>query len=51
MYGHGDDGQVEIVEHDGDVVVEAFVRVEVQAEGTSADQRDSQDLCQPGKET
>lgn len=47
MYGDGDDGQVEVVEHDGDVVVEAPPRVEVQAERSAADQRDSGDLRQP----
>lgn len=47
MYGDGDDGQVEVVEHDGDVVVEASPRVEVEAEGPTADQRDGRYLCQP----
>lgn len=37
MYGDRDDGQVEVVEHDGDVVVEASPRVEVEAEGPTAD--------------
>ena len=41
---------MEVVEHDGDVVVEASPRVEVEAEGSTADQRDSQYLCQPEKE-
>lgn len=39
MDGHGDDRQVEVVEHDGDVVVEASAGVEVEAEGPAADQR------------
>lgn len=47
MYGDRNDGQVEVVEHDRDVVVEASPRVEVEAEGPTADQRDSRYLCQP----
>ncbi|TNN66919.1 hypothetical protein EYF80_022836 [Liparis tanakae] len=47
VYGDGDDGQVEVVEHDGDVVVEAGPRVEVEAEGPTADQRDGRYLRQP----
>lgn len=38
---------MEVVEHDGDVVVEAPPRVEVQAERSAADQRDGGDLRQP----
>lgn len=49
MYGDRNDGQVEVVKHDRDVVVEASPRVEVEAEGTTADQRDSCYLCQPKK--
>jgi len=49
VYGDGDDGQVEVVEHDGDVVVEAGPRVEVEAEGPTADQRDGRYLRQPGE--
>lgn len=47
MYRDRNDGQVEVVEHDGDVMVEASPRVEVEAEGSTADQRDSCYLCQP----
>ncbi len=47
MYGDRDDRQVEVVEHDRDVVVEASPRVEVEAEGPAADQRNSCYLCQP----
>lgn len=47
MYGDRNDGQVEVVEHDRDVVVEASPRVEVEAEGPTADQRDRHYLCQP----
>lgn len=47
MYGDRDDGQVEVVEHDRDVVVEAPTRVEVEAEGSGADQRNGRDLRQP----
>lgn len=49
MDGDGNNGQVEVVEHDGDVMVEASPRVEVEAEGSTADQRDGCDLCQPGE--
>lgn len=47
MYGDRNDGQVEVVEHDGDMVVEAPPWVKVEAEGPTADQRDSRYLCQP----
>lgn len=47
MYGDGDDRQVKVVEHDGDVVVEAPPWVEVEAERTAADQWDSRNLRQP----
>ncbi len=47
MYGDRNDGQVEVVEHDRDVVVEASPWVEVEAEGPTADQRYSHYLCQP----
>lgn len=47
MYGDGDDGQVEVVKHDWDVVVEPSARVEVEAEGATADQWDGHYLCQP----
>lgn len=47
MYGDRDDGQVEVVEHDGDVVVEAPTRVEVQAERSAADERDGRYLREP----
>lgn len=47
MYGDRDDGQVEVVKHDGDVVVEPSPRVEVETEGATADQRDGHYLCQP----
>ncbi len=46
MYGDRNDGQVEVVEHDRDVVVEASPRVEVKTEGPTADQRDGCYLCQ-----
>lgn len=49
MYGDRNDGQVEVVEHDRDMVVETSPRVEVEAEGTTADQRNSHYLCQPKK--
>lgn len=41
MYGDRNDRQVEVVEHDRDVVMEASPRMEVQAEGATADQWDS----------
>lgn len=47
MYGDRNDGQVEVVEHNRDVMVEALPRVEVEAQGSAADQRDSCYLCQP----
>lgn len=47
MYRDRNDGQVEVVEHDRDVMVEALPWVEVEAEGPTADQRDSCYLCQP----
>lgn len=47
MYGDRNDGQVEVVEHDRDVMVEACPRLEVEAEGPTADRRDSCYLCQP----
>lgn len=47
MYGDGDDRQVKVVEHDGDVVVEAPPWVEVEAERSAADQRDCRNLRQP----
>lgn len=47
MYGHRDDGQVEVVKHHRDVVVEASPWVEVEAEGPAADQRDGRYLGQP----
>ena len=47
MYGDGDDRQVEVVEHDGDMVVETSPRVEVEAEGPTADHRHRRYLCQP----
>lgn len=49
MYGDGDDRKVEVVEHDWDVVVEASSRVEVEGEGSTADQWDGCNLCQPGQ--
>lgn len=45
MYGDRNDGQVEVVKHDWDMVVEASSRVEVEAEGPAADQRDGRYLC------
>lgn len=47
MYGDGDDRQVKVVEHDGDVVVEAPPWVEVEAQRPAADQRYGRDLRQP----
>lgn len=47
MYGNRNDGQVEVVKHDGDMVVEASPRVKVEAEGPAADQWDGGYLCQP----
>lgn len=38
---------MEIVEHDRDVVVEASSRVEMEAEGPTADQGDSRYIGQP----
>lgn len=40
MYGDRDDRQVEVVEHDRDMVVEASPGMEVETEGPAADQRD-----------
>lgn len=39
MDGDGDDGQVEIVEHDRKVVVQAAVRVEMETQSPAADHR------------
>lgn len=50
MDGDRNDRQVEIVEHDWNVMVEAFSRVEVEAEGPSADQGNRGDVCQPVRE-
>lgn len=49
MDGDGNDGQVEVVEHDGNVMMQASLRVEVEIEGAAADQRDRDDVGQPGK--
>jgi len=38
---HGDDGQVEVVEHDVDVLVDAFLKAKVQTENATADTLES----------
>jgi len=47
MYGDRNDGQVEVVEHHRDVVVEASSRMKMEAEGPTADQGNCRYLCQP----
>lgn len=47
--GHRDHRQVEIVEHDGDLVVQASPRVEVQAQHAAADHRHPGHVPQPGR--
>lgn len=47
MYRDRNDGQMKVVEHDRDMMVEASPRVEVKAESPTADQGDSCYLCQP----
>lgn len=49
MDGDGDDGQVEVVEHDGHVVVEAAAGLEVQAQQPAADQGHGTDVPQPAE--
>lgn len=48
--GHRDHRQVEIVEHDGDLVVQASARVEVQAECPAADHGGPCHVPQPGRQ-
>lgn len=48
MDSDGDDGQVEVVEHDGHVVVEAAAGLEVQAQRPAADQGYGRYIPQPG---
>ena len=50
VHGEGDDRQVEVVEHDGHVVVQAPVRVEVEPQRAAADQGHGGDVRQPGEE-
>lgn len=47
MYRDRNDGQMKVVEHDRDMMVEASPRMEVKAESPTADQRYSCYLCQP----
>lgn len=47
MHGDGDHGEVEIVEHDGDVVVQPPAGVEVQAQRAAADHGHGRDIPQP----
>lgn len=49
MQGHRDGRQVEVVEHDRDVMVQASPGVEVNPQRATADQRDGPDVPQPGK--
>ena len=48
VHGQGDDGQVEVVEHDGHVVVQTPARVEVEPQRAAADQGHAGDVGQPG---
>lgn len=50
MDGHRDHRQVEIVEHDGDLVMQASPGVEVQAQSTAADHGDPGHVPQPGRQ-
>lgn len=51
MDGDRDDRQVEVVEHDWDVMVQASTRVEMEVEDASADQGHGCYLCKPENET
>lgn len=46
MYGDRDDRQVEVVKHYWNVVMEACSRVEVEAEGPTADEGNSHNVSQ-----
>lgn len=49
MHGDRNDRQVEVVKHDGDVMVKASPRMEVEPQGPTADQRDCHYFCQPAE--
>lgn len=48
--GHRDHRQVEIVEHDGHLVVQALAGMEVQAERPAADRRGARWVLQPARQ-
>lgn len=50
MHGDRDHGEVEIVKHDGDVVVQPPAGVEVQAQRAAADHGHGGDIPQPARE-
>lgn len=50
VHGDGDHGEVEVVEHDGDVVVQPPAGVEVQAQCAAADHGHGRDVPQPAGE-
>lgn len=50
VHRDGHHGQVEIVEHDGNVVVQPSAGVEVQTQRAAADHGDGWDIPQPARE-
>lgn len=50
VHRDGDHGEVEVVEHDGNVVVQPSAGVEVQAQSAAADHGDGWHVPQPARE-